>query len=234
MVRHLLLGFSFAILAFPVAATTLNFQHMESSGWQKSSDVSGVIIEGATEVDGVVQRGTAEAGHFRFGGLGVKSDDDSGYSDGTEQLDTQGANDVAVFRFDRVVSLDRLSFTLGDYWDRFDLYLGESLTYQGTYKVDDLSGSHWSSTILLGSGFESTTFAIGASEYTSCGYDIKYGHDCWTENSAFRLSSLTFSEIDQPAVLQAVPIPAAFLLLLSSILGLFTLKKYQCSELRNN
>ncbi len=201
-------------LASPGLAATIDFSRIDTQDWTARSNLPGVTIEGATEVDGVVQRGTASVGHRRYGGLGIKSADDTGAPDGTDQLDTQGANDVAVFRFDRAVRLERISFRMTDYWDRFDLYLGDDLAFERTMKVDDLSGYDWVSTIFLGAGYEGTTFAIGASEYQSCGYDINFGHDCWTEHSAFQIASVTFSEID----LAPVPAPPAFLLLFSAIL----------------
>ena len=224
MARRFLLAVFLACLAMPAAATTINFSRLDTVDWATSSSQNGLTIEGATEQNGAVQAGTASVAHRRFGALGVKSEDDAGYSDGSDQLDTQGANDVVILRFDRAVRLERISFTATDYWDRFDLYLGEDLSFERTMKVDDLSGYDWVSTILLGAGYEGTTFAIGASEYQSCGYSIEHGHDCWTEHSAFRIASLTFSEID----LQPIPAPAAFWLLLTALVGTVWQKWRHC------
>ena len=224
MARRILLAGFIACFALPAAATTINFSRLDTVDWAAQSSLDGLTIEGATEENGTVHAGTASVGHRRYGSLGVKSQDDAGYSDGTDQLDTQGANDVVILKFDRAVRLERISFTSADYWDRFDLYLGADLSFERTMKVDDLNGQGWASTILLGAGYEGKTFAIGASEYQSCGYSITQGHNCWTEHSAFRISGLTFSEIE----MSAVPAPAAFWLLLSAIIGLIWRNRTYC------
>lgn len=224
MARRFVLAVFLTCLALPAVATTINFSRLDTVDWATRSSQNGLTIEGATEQDGTVHAGTASVAHRRFGALGVKSEGDAGYSDGTDQLDTQGANDVVILRFDRAVRLERISFSAADYWDRFDLYLGDDLSFERTMKVDDLSGYDWVSTILLGAGYEGTTFAIGASEYQSCGYSIQHGYDCWTEHSAFRISGLTFSEID----LKPIPAPAAFWLLLSAFLGLIWRNRAYC------
>lgn len=230
MARRFFTACLFACLALPASATTIDFSRLDTQDWGAQSNLTGLTIEGATEEGGVVQTGTASVGHRRFGALGVKSEGDAGYSDGSDQLDTQGANDVVVLRFDRAVRLERISFSATNFTDRFDLYLGEGLTHEQTMKADDLSGHDWVSTILLGSGYEGTTFAIGASEYQSCGYSIQHGHDCWTEHSAFRISGITFSEID----LNPIPAPAAFWLLLSAILGLIWRKRAHSAQFGDN
>lgn len=229
MVRRFLLSFATCVFASPLMATTIDFTLLDTIDWQSQSSLSGLTIEGATEEGGRIHRGTADVGHWRHGGLGARSADDSGNFDGTEQFDTQGANDAVVLKFDRAVQLERITFAMTDYWDRFDLYVGEDLDFARTYKVDDLRGYDWVSMILLGTGYVGTTFAIGASEYETCGYSIQHGYDCWWENSAFRITSITFSEVDLPLDLQAVPVPAAFVLLLSAICGLTLLKNRQCS-----
>ena len=230
MVRRFLLPFALCLSAGPALATTIDFTRLDTMEWQAQSTLPGLTIEGATHDGGSIQRSTADVAHWRYGGLGVKSEDDSGNFDGTEQLDTQGANDALVFRFDRAVQLERISFAMTDYWDRFDLYAGNNLSLQRTYKVDDLRGYDWVSTILLGSGYVGTTFAIGASEYESCGYSLQFGHDCWTEHSAFRITSITFSEVDSPPDLEAVPLPPAFVFLLSAVLGLNLLRNRNCRQ----
>ena len=221
MVRRSFAAALLICLAASGQAATIDFSRLETQDWTAQSTLPGLTIEAGSEVNGTVQTGTASVGHRRFGALGVKSADDTGAPDGTDQLDTVGANDVVVFRFDRAVRLERISFTMTDYWDRFDLYVGEGLEFETTMKVDDLRGYDWVSTIVLGAGYESTSFAIGASEYQSCGYDIKHGHDCWTEHSAFRISSITFSEMATPDDLPSeVPLPASAWLLLAGVLGL--------------
>ncbi len=230
MVRRFLLSLVAFACASPLMATTIDFTRLDTTGWQNHSSYSGLTIEGATEENGRIQRGTADVGQWRHGGLGAKSADDSGNFDGTEQLDTQGANDALVFKFDRAVQLERITFAMTDYWDRFDLYMGEDLSFQRTYKVDDLRGYDWVSMILLQPGYIGTTFAIGASEYETCGYSLQFGYDCWRENSAFRITSITFSEVDTPLELDAVPVPPAFLLLLSAFLGLNLMKRRHCSQ----
>ena len=225
MARRFLFAGFLVCFALPAAATTINFSRLDSVDWAAQSALDGLTFEGATEESGTVQTGTASVGHRRFGSLGIKSADDAGYSDGTDQLDTQGANDVVILRFDNAVRLESISFTAADYWDRFDLYLGADLSFERTMKVDDLNGQGWASTILLGAGYEGTTFAIGASEYETCGYSLTQGNNCWTEHSAFRISGLTFSEID----LEPIPAPAAIWLLLSAILGLIWQKRKHCN-----
>lgn len=220
MARRLLVAVLSLFLAAPAFATTINFGRLATQDWTGQSRLPGLTIEGGTEVGGRVDVGTASVGHRRFGALGIKSADDTGAPDGTDQLDTVGANDVAIFRFDRAVRLERISFTMTDYWDRFDLYLGADLGFETTMKVDDLRGYDWVSTIMLGQGFVSDTFAIGASEYQACGYDIAHGHDCWTEHSAFRISSITFSEVALDELPSEVPLPATAWLLIGGILGL--------------
>ncbi len=221
--RPVLFLFFVVFHAVPAAATTIDFRHVNTASWSGESALPGLTIQGATEVGGTIKTGTSDVGHWRHRGLGVKSSDDSGLFDGTEQFDSYGANDAVVFRFDRRVRLERISFVMTDWWDRFDLYLGDDLVHQRTYKVDDLRGYDWISTIVLGHGeYVGSTFAIGASEYTSCGYDIAHGHGCWTENSAFRIASLTFSEVSD---LQPVPAPPAVALLLSGLLGLLGLSR---------
>ena len=215
MARPILMFLAFVILAPSAQATTFVFGDFDTTGWQDQVALGGATIQGATEVDGQIDVGSADVGNWRYRGLGVRSPDDSGLADGTDMFDSYGANDAVVFRFDRAVRLERISFAATDWWDRFDLYLGEDLTYQRTFKVEDFSGYDWVSTILLGAGYEGTTFAIGAAEYQSCGYSIAEGHGCWTENSAFRMTGLTFSEIE----LTNVPLPSTGLLLMSAMLG---------------
>ena len=137
---------------------------------------------------------------------------------------------MVIFRFDNPVRLDSLSFIMADWWDRFDLYLGDDLTFQRQYKVDDLNGRGWSSTVDLMDDYVGRTFAIGASEYESCGYDIQLGHDCWTENSAFRLASLTFTQVDP----NPVPLPASFLMLLMAISSYMMLKPGRLCPIRKH
>ncbi len=229
MVCRFILSFLAIACAMPALATTIDFTRFDTIGWQSQSRLAGLTIEGATEVDGQIARGTADVAHWRYGGLGAKSADDTGHRfDGTEQLDTQGANDAVVFKFDRAVQLRRITFSLTDYWDRFDLYAGDDLSYQRTFKVDDLRGYDWASSVSLGAGYVGTTFAIGASEYEACGYSLTQGYDCWTEGSAFRITSITFSEIDPPHDLQVVPVPPAFVLMLSVILGLGLMNRRYC------
>jgi len=128
--------------ALPVTslAATIDFTRTETSGWVETSRLQGLTLEGAVEVDGQVQRGGAKVGHWRFGGLGLKGSTDSGELDGTDQFDSYGDNDVVVLKFDRTVRLDRISFSMTDFFDRFDLYVGEALTFDRTHKVDDFRG----------------------------------------------------------------------------------------------
>ena len=86
-----------------IRCTTIDFTRLDTMEWQAQSTLPGLTIEGATHDGGSIHRSTADVAHWRYGGLGVKSEDDSGNFDGTEQLDTQGANDALVFRFDRAV-----------------------------------------------------------------------------------------------------------------------------------
>ncbi|NNE80880.1 MAG: hypothetical protein HKN18_11485 [Silicimonas sp.] len=172
-------------------------------------------VQGGTESGGQIAAGTANAIQSPRG-LSVQSADDSPYEDGTWQIDSYGANDAVIFQFDRAVRLESITFAMGDWWDRFGLYLGDDLTYQRDFKVDDLSGFDWVSTILLDAGYLGTRFAIGASEYQACGYSIVQGHGCWSENSAFRITGITFSDVS----LEAVPLPPAGAALGAGILAL--------------
>lgn len=196
-------------LLLPTVATaaTLDFRYASTSGWAAQADFDGVTVRAGTEVDGQLRTGTAQVAALSRIGLGVRSAGDSGLLDVSSQIDTLGENDLVVFEFDRAVRLERIAFSGTEWWDRFDLYVGSDLAFDRTLKVDDFSGFDWVSSIGLGSGTMGTRFAIGASEYTSCGYSIAAGSSCWSEDSAFHITSITFSEIE--------PIP-----LLSSILFL--------------
>ena len=217
--RSLIAVFAF-FLAGPAAATTIDFTRLAATDWAATSPLPGVTLEAGAEVGGRVQTGGAEVRHNRFGGLGIKGHDDSGDPwSGTDQLDSYGANDVLILRFDRLVRLSRITFTMTDYFDRFDLYLGPGLERQRTFKADDMRGSGWTSSIWLGTDYVSDTFAIGAAEYQACGYDINKGQACWTENSAFKISGITFSDVSEFDPIEPVPIPSSLALFVSAFLG---------------
>ena len=218
MARPFLLVAAILSLACPAAATTLQFN---TAGDQLAGQ--GARMLGATETGGQVDTGTARATFLPWGGLGVQSGDDTTYAGGTWQMDSYGANDVIVFEFDRVVRLDAISLAMTDWWDRFDLFVGDDLTYQRSFKADDLSGYDWVSTVLLGAGYQGTRFAIGASEYESCGYSISEGHGCWTENSAFTITGITFSDVE----LTDIPLPSTAFLLASAAIGFGAIRRHR-------
>ena len=186
----------------PVAATTLDFRHVAFRGWAPSVQLDGLTVQ--TGIERAVRA-------IRNVGLGVRSPGDDGRPDRSDQIDSLGANEVVVLRFDHAVRLERISFSGTEWWDRFDLYLGDDLSFHRTLKVDDLSGYDWVSSIGLGAGHVGTSFAIGASQYTSCGYSIAEGHACWTEDSAFHITSVTYSAVEP------IPLPSTALLLLSGL-----------------
>ncbi|MCV6592102.1 MAG: hypothetical protein OIF48_04060 [Silicimonas sp.] len=228
MVHPIYIALIFLCFAAPATATTVSFSHLPDQPWSDSAHLPGLTIEAGREQGGRVVTGAARIGHGRGAGLGVLGAGDSGLRDGSDQIDSFGANDVVIFRFDRAVRLERITFTGTDFRDRFDLYLGADLSLERQWKVDDLAGYDWVSSILLGAGHVSDVFAIGASDYQACGYDKIRGHNCWTENSAFRIASLTFSEISDDPDLSAVPLPPTLWMLLFSFLGLSMFKRRHC------
>ncbi len=210
-------------LIFPtvVSATTLDFRHVGASGWAAQAEFGGVTVRAGTEVDGFVQTGAAAVAALPHIGLGVRSSGDSGLWDLSSQIDSIGENDLVVFEFDRAVRLDRIAFSGTEWWDRFDLYVGSELAFDRTLKVDDFSGFDWVSTVGLGADISGTRFAIGASEYASCGYSISEGSSCWSEDSAFHITSITYSEIEP------IPAPASLILMMSwfSMLGIVSRRR---------
>ena len=198
----------------PTWAATLSFNGLVTAP-------TGVTIEAARVVDGRVVQGHDSLSTSRSRGLGVVGAGDTGEADGTDQIDSYGGEDVIVFRFDRPVRLERIDFALTDWWDRFDLYIGDEAALQRTYKVDDLSGYDWVSSIAIDGGPVARTFAVAASRYQSCGYAIGEGHACWWENSAFRLTGLRVSDVE----LDAVPLPPSFALSIAGLAALVLLRR---------
>ncbi len=144
----------------PTWAATLSF-----AGFSQAATVPGLTIEAGRVVDGRVVLGQDSLGTSRSRGLGVIGAGDTGEADGTDQIDSYDGEDVIVFRFDRPVRLERIEFALTDWWDRFDLYIGEEALLQRTYKADDLAGYDWVSSIAVDGGPVARTFAIAASRY---------------------------------------------------------------------
>ena len=213
MTRLIACSLAMVLLSTASFAASLDFRYAGATGWATEARFAGLTVLAGTESGGQVQKGQADIAALAYRGLGVRSAEDTGLYDPSAQIDTYGANDVVIFQFDRAVQLERISFSGTEWWDRFDLYAGAQLSLKRTMKVDDLAGYDWYSSIGLGAGLVGTTFAIGASQYTSCGYSIAEGRSCWSEDSAFHITGITFSEIEP------IPLPSAALLLLSALVG---------------
>ncbi|WP_146203002.1 VPLPA-CTERM sorting domain-containing protein [Silicimonas algicola] len=198
----------------PTSAATLSFNGLATAP-------AGVTIEAARVVDGRVVQGYDSLSTSRSRGMGVVGAGDTGEADGTDQIDSYDGEDVIVFRFDRPVRLERIDFALIDWWDRFDLYIGDEAALQRPYKADDLSGYDWVSSIAVDGSPVARTFAVAASRYQSCGYAIGEGHACWWENSAFRLTGLRFSDVEP----DAVPLPSSFALSIGGLAALVLLRR---------
>jgi hypothetical protein len=217
------------VFASDIQAATLDFltanqPETPNSQVMPTGPASLVSIKAATTSDHrvVAQDYSSAMAYSEIFGLGVLGNAGGDQTD-SPQIDSHGSEDAVVFTFDRTVRLDSISLTLTDWWDRFDLYLGPDLVYQRTFKVDDFRGLDWTSTVLFGEAYQAQTFAIAASRYTSCGYDIGYGHGCWTENSAFSISALSITDLETPEV----PLPATVWLCLAALGSLIALKRRQ-------
>ena len=181
----------------------------------------GLIVEAGRIVDGRVLLGQDSLSTSRSRGLGVVGAGDTGDADGTDQIDSYDGEDAIIFRFDRPVRLERIELALTDWWDRFDLYVGDEAVLQRSYKVDDLEGYDWVSSIAVDGAPVARTFAVAASRYQSCGYALREGYACWFEHSAFRITALGISD----TALEAVPLPPAVLTLLIALCALALLRK---------
>ena len=115
--RVVFISLLFVLIAAPATAVTINFRHLDTQDWSRQSCLPGLAIRGATEAGGQINTGTGDVAHWRHGGLGVQSTGDSGRRGGSDQIDSHGANDAVVFRFDRAVRLERISF-LSRQWIR--------------------------------------------------------------------------------------------------------------------
>lgn len=210
---------AFSVFAFTMTtaaqAATFNFAST-SSDWsgQHAFTVDGVTMSVSSAQADEHHKITsgAQIAHWRTYGLGVAGAGDTGKTDGSQQLDSYGASDVVIFDFDQEVSLGMLSFIFADWWDRADIYLGEDLTFWKTLKVDTFMGGMMGESV-LSIDATVTRFAIGAAQYESCGYAVGKGQACWTENSAFQLTSITVD----PVELAPVPLPVSGFMLLGAM-----------------
>lgn len=194
------------------------FWSASNGSWVDSiSQTQGAVtvnVAATTATDGHVLTGdTAKVQHWQNHGLGVWSSGDSSH-----QVDASGANDVALFSFDRAVTIKGIGFSYVDSGDMFDLYLGS--TYDSTRSADD---GGWGGTFYSFIGLSEgplTSFAIGAAQYSvacSTTFRFSYSSGCSDFKSAFKIKYIDVSYDDTPPV---VPLPAGAILMATALGGL--------------
>ncbi|WCL54803.1 PEPxxWA-CTERM sorting domain-containing protein [Gimibacter soli] len=206
-----------ALMAVPAqASTTFDFtgggNHTSVSESFSSDGITVTVTAGRFDGSNVVEYMYTDAvGHYSTG-LGV----DTGRTD-EHYVDGSGNNDLLIFRFDKTVALESISFSHWDVdyswqctnWGRYGCYDWDLVGYEGDDEFSLLTGNPWT---LLGTNYNPDGFNGDGVAWASLAlvpYSDQLGVGAHDSNDEFKVRSLTVLEITG-----GVPEPATWLMMI--------------------